>query len=423
MAPEAASSFSAACGVDFGTSNSAVALPGGRVLPIDPEASEPRLFRSVLFFPEEERTLFAGAEAIARYLEDNAGRFIQSVKTWLPSTSFHATQIRNAPYTLEDLIALLLRRIRVLAEQAARSELRSVVLGRPAVFSLDPVVDALAQGRLEKAAEKAGFTHVRFVIEPIAAALTYEATLEREERVLVADFGAGTSDLTVMRLSPERRNRPDRRDDVIGSAGVYVGGDKFDAAIMKHALLTSFGAGSRYKLGDRWMDIPQHIQGKLLSWHEMSFIREKATQELIQTMLKTSDRPDAIAALHDLVMFNLGYHLFRAIERAKVQLSSAEEATIDFEEERISIHKRITRAQFEKFSAPLLSELEACVTGLLARTGGEKSIDAVFLTGGSSQIPAVRNLFARIFGAGRLRAADAFTSVAEGLGRAAGAGS
>lgn len=421
MAPSTASTSSAACGLDFGTSNSAVSLPDGRVLPIDPAAKEARLFRSVLFFPEEERTIFAGAEAISRYLEDNAGRFIQSVKTWLPSTSFHATQIRNSPYTLEDLVALLLRRIRVQAEQASYLKLDSVVLGRPAVFSADPKVDALAQGRLEKAAQKAGFTHVRFVIEPIAAALTYEATLDREERVLVADFGAGTSDLTVMRLSPERRLAADRREDVVGSAGVYVGGDKFDAAIMKHALITSFGAGSRYKLGDRWMDIPQYIQGKLLSWHEMSFIREKATQELIQTMLKTSDRPEAIAALHDLVTYNLGYHLFRAIEQAKIQLSSADETTLDFEEERISVHKRITRAQFEQFSAPLLRELEDCVKGLLARTGGEKTIDAVFLTGGSSQIPAVRNLFARIFGEGRLRAADAFTSVAEGLGRAAGA--
>lgn len=409
-----------ACGLDFGTSNTAAALPDGTVLPLAPAAREPRLFRSVLFFPEYEREVYAGESAILRYLEDNAGRFIQSVKSFLHTRSFQSTLIRGRTWSIEDLVALLLRRVR---ESGGLPE--RVVLGRPALFSPEPAADALAQERLFRAAQLAGFTRVQFLIEPIAAALAYEAALTRDELVLVADFGAGTTDLTLMRLGPSRRGAKDRRADVVGSTGLRIGGDRFDAELMRHVLLPSFGAGSSYRVrgsfSQRRLPIPQHVLSKLLSWHEMSFVREKATQELVAEMLETSDRKPAIEALHDLVMENLGYRLFRAIESTKVALSRAEEATLHFEEARIHIHERITRAQFERFCEPLLQELDACAAGLVERCAGAGALDAVFLTGGTSQIPAVRERFVRRFGEARVRTADAFTSVAEGLGRASAA--
>ncbi len=411
-----------ACGVDFGTSNSALALPDGQVLALDPLAENPRLYRSVLFFPEDDPRTLVAAEAIARYLDDPTGRFIQSVKTWLPSSSFQSTQIRGTVFRLEDLIALLLRRMRERAAAELGRAVEDVVLGRPAVFSEDPAVEAMAQARLQTAAERAGFRRVRFVIEPIAAALAYEAQLTKEELVLVADFGAGTSDLTLMRLGPSRRGQADRRGDVVASTGVYVGGDRFDAAIMKHKLLPAFGARSTYLLQGRRLDVPQHIHRKLLSWSEMSFIRERPTQELITLMLETSDDIPAIEALHDLVFYNLGYRLFRAIEAAKVELSKRDRTVLTFDEERIHLRVPITRTELERFSAPLLQELETCTDALLAKAALKEPIDSVFLTGGSSQIPAVRALFERRFGAERLRSGDAFTSVAEGLGRAAAHG-
>ncbi|MDC0710471.1 Hsp70 family protein [Stigmatella sp. ncwal1] len=409
------------CGLDFGTSNTAAALPDGTVLPIAPETREQRLFRSVLFFPEDERTVYAGAPAITRYLEDNAGRFIQSVKSFLHSRSFRATQVHGRTWTIEDLVAILLRRVREAMAAHLGSAPEAVVLGRPAVFTEDAEADALAEQRLRKAAELAGFTRIQFLIEPIAAALAYEAQLSRDELVLVADFGAGTTDLTLMRLGPSRRGQPDRRGDVVGSTGVRIGGDRFDAEIMRHKLLPRFGAGTTYRvrgLSDKRLKVPQHVMAKLLSWHEMSFIREKSTQELMEMMLESSDQPETAEALYDLVMENLGYRLFRAIEEVKVRLSQDEEATLDFEEARITLHERITRAEFESFSQPLLTELDQCTQGLLDRCTGVGEIDAVFLTGGSSQIPAVRQLYVQRFGEGRVRTADAFTSVAEGLGRA-----
>ena len=409
-----------ACGLDFGTSNSAVALPSGEVLAIEPRSPEARLFRSVLFFPEGEPQTYAGAEAIERYLDDGEGRFLQSVKAHLPSAAFTGTLIRGRTLRIEDLIALILRRLRARAEAACGQTLDEVVLGRPAVFSPTREIDAMAEERLRAAAELAGFTRVRFLIEPIAAALAYEAQLGRDELVLVADFGAGTSDLTLMRLGPSRRSSADRRKDVVASTGAWVGGDRFDAAIMKHKLLRFFGAGTTYRVTGQRLPMPTHLVNKLLSWHEMSFIRERSTQDFLERMLRTTDHPQAIAALQDLVMHNLGYHLFRAIEAAKVQLSTSTEARIKFDEARIHLDVRVTRAELERFTAPLLDELTACVDRLLGVAQlSPAAIDAVFLTGGSSQIPSVRRLFAQRFGEDRLRSGDAFTSVAEGMGRAA----
>ena len=327
------------CGLDFGTSNSAVALSTGEVLRVEPSAPQPRLSRSVLFFPEDTPEVLAGGPAIERYLEDNAGRFIQSMKTWLPSSTFTRTQIRNRTLLLEELIAVFLKSLRTRAMESLGHELDEVVLGRPARFSVDPKADAFAEERLRKAAELAGFSQVSFLIEPIAAALTYEATLSRDELVLVADFGAGTSDLTLMWLGPNRRVKADRREDVVASSGVYVGGDRFDAAIMKHKLLPYFGQGSTYEVGFKRMPIPTYVLSRLLSWNEMSLIREKSTRELIDQMLKNSDHKPAIEALHDLVMYNLGYRLYRAIEKAKVELSTRTSATVVFQDERIHIEE------------------------------------------------------------------------------------
>ncbi len=407
-----------ACGLDFGTSNSAVALASGEVLRLEPSSEAPRLSRSVLFFPEESTETLAGGAAIERYLQDNSGRFIQSMKTWLPATSFVRTQIRGRTLTLEELIALFLARLRHQASAACGLELDDVVLGRPARFSTDPKVDAFAEQRLRRAAELAGFRQVSFVIEPIAAALAYEAGLDRDEQVLVVDFGAGTTDLTLMRLGPSHQAHADRRVDVVASSGLYVGGDRFDAAIMKHKLLGYFGEGTSYAVGFKRMPIPTYVMNRLLSWHEMSLIREKSTRELIELMLKTSDDVAAIEALHDLVMYNLGYRLFRAIEQAKIELSSQPTAVVRFDDERVHIEERVTRDEFDRFCAPLLEQLEECTDQLLAPLPKPVKIDSVFLTGGSSQIPAVQRLYAQKFGAERIRTADAFTSVAEGLGRA-----
>ena len=411
-------------GIDFGTSNSAAAIPGAgdepaRVLAIDPRASDARLLRSVLFFPDGSQEILAGAAAIDSYLRDFEGRFLQSIKTFLPAISFRHTEIRRKTWKLEQLIAVLLAKIRESVEREVSGKLTHTVFGRPAVFSTDPEKDALAQARLAAAAELAGFKNPVFVIEPIAAALRYEESLDRDEIVLVGDFGAGTSDFTLMRLGPSRRHALDRRDDVIASSGVYVGGDRFDAAIVEHRLLPLFGAGATYATLFKRTELPHWMTRKLLAWHELSMLREKSNLDFLHNAVKTSDKPRELRNLVTLAEENLAFHLYRVVEEAKRVLSDGDEAAISFHEADIDIDVQVDREEFERWTEPLRAELLRAVDRCLAGARGSVP-DAVFLTGGSSKIPSVRQAFADRFGESKLREGDAFTSVAAGLGRAAG---
>ncbi len=410
-------------GIDFGTSNTAAAIPGehggpARILEVDPAGDDPRLFRSVLFFPEDSSDVLVAGEAIRRYMAEGEGRFLQSIKTFLPSTTFQRTEIRRKSFRLEELIAALLRPLRLRIEADAGAAIERVVFGRPAVFSADPGRDRLAEQRLRDAATIAGFPSPTFVIEPIAAALRYEESLEYDEVVLVGDFGAGTSDFTLMRLGPSRRGGLDRRADVIASSGVYVGGDRFDASIVEHRLLRIFGGGSTYMSMLKRLAIPVWMTRKLVAWHELAFLRERSTMEFLRTALKTSDAPRELQNLITLAEENLVYRLYRSVEQAKRLLSTQDRASVSFHESDIDIEEIVTRSDFERWTAPLRSELAHAVDRVFARAGGIQP-DAVFLTGGSSRIPSVRRMFEERFGESRLREGDAFTSVAAGLGRAA----
>lgn len=414
-------------GIDFGTSNSAAALAGStpgeasKVLDIDPKGEDARLFRSVLFFPEHDKDIWAGGEAITRYLEEEEGRFLQSVKTFLPQSSFHATEIRRKSFKLEAIVAMLLERIRKNIEKAVGgAPIEQVVFGRPAVFSTEPEKDVMAQERLARAAELAGFPTPTFVIEPIAAALGYEATLEQDEWVLVGDFGAGTSDFTLMRLGPSRRANADRRADVVASGGVYIGGDKFDAAIVEHRLLPCFGEGSTYLALTKRMPFPTWMTRKLLAWNELIFLKERSTLEFLRQAKIDSDRPQSVENLLCLVEENLAFHLYRSVEKAKRELGTQEETTVRFSEGGIEIEETVTRAEFEQWTTPLREKIDATVDDVLSRAGGIVP-DTVFLTGGTSKIPSVHDMFEKRFGNERLRSGDAFTSVVAGLGRAAAA--
>lgn len=410
-------------GLDFGTSNSAVALPGesggpARVLPVDPAGDDPRLLRSVLFFPEHTVEVLAGGEAIRRYLSEGEGRFVQSVKSFLHSTLFTGTEIRRKRWDIETLVSIPLRRMREQIEKLA-GPIDAAVFGRPAVFSHEPDKDALAEKRLKKAAEIAGFPAPTMVIEPVAAALRYEESLTADEVVLVGDFGAGTSDFTLMRLGPSHRGTGDRRTDILASSGVRVGGDRFDAAIVEHRLLERFGHRSTYKSMLKRLEVPIWMTRKLLAWHELSLLREPSTMRFLQEALETSDRPRELGNLITLAEENLAFHLFRSVEAAKRALGESDEATVSFHELDIDLEERVTRREFEEWTTPLRNELVEALDQCLARGNGIEP-DAVFLTGGTSRIPSVRKLFADRFGESRVREGDAFTSVAAGLGAAAG---
>ena len=411
-------------GIDFGTTNSALSIyRDGKVeiVNIDELSSNGSLMRSVLYFSEENE-IFAGHEAITQYVSEGAaGRFMQSIKTFLPNRSFESTEVFGKKYGIDDLVAIILRKIKAKGEAYVGCKVDSVVLGRPVLFSEDPEKDALAQVRLETAARKAGFRHIWFQLEPVAAALSFENTLPAgaEKLVLIGDFGGGTSDFTVIRVKGGAFARSDRRSDVLSLGGVYTAGDKFDSQIMWDKIAKYFGRGVKYKgMGkEELFDIPHSIIYTLCQWHRIPLLRTRKTREQIRLIKHAATDKRAIENLEHLISDNYGFFLFQSIEKAKCELSQQDLTRVMFRERELSISEVITKEEFEAINADNFKRIVDCIDDVVARSGiSHSQIDTVFLTGGTSRIPFIRRHFEECLGAGKLENRDAFTSVVHGLG-------
>jgi len=414
-------------GIDFGTTNSALSIYRDgqvEVVNIDELNGNGTLMRSVLYFNEDSE-IFAGGEAISNYVNEGAaGRFMQSIKTFLPNRSFVSTEVFGKNYGIDDLIAIILRKIKAKGEALVGCRVDSVVLGRPVVFSEDPEKDALAQNRLETAARKAGFSRIWFQFEPVAAALSYEESLPAgsEKFVFIGDFGGGTSDFTVIRVKGGAFARSDRRSDVLSLGGVYTAGDKFDSQIMWDKVAKYFGRGVKYRgMGkDDLFDIPHSIIYTLCQWHRIPLLRARKIREQIRLIKNSATDRKAIENLEHLISDNYGFFLFQSIEKAKCELSHGELTAIKFNERDLSISEGISRDEFDAINTENFARIAHCIDDVMAKSGvSYQGIDTVFLTGGTSRIPFIRELFATRFGAGKLEDRDAFTSVVHGLGTSA----
>lgn len=414
-------------GIDFGTTNSALSIYHNgqvEVVNIDELNGNGSLMRSVLYF-NEECEIFAGQEAISHYVDDGAaGRFMQSIKTFLPNRSFVSTEVFGKSYGIEDLVAIILRRIKAKGEARVGCSVESVVLGRPVLFSEDPEKDALAQRRLEAAARKAGFRQIWFQFEPVAAALSYEESLPAgaEKIVFIGDFGGGTSDFTVIRVKGGAFARADRRSDVLSLGGVYTAGDKFDSQIMWDKVAKYFGRGAKYRgMGkEDLFDIPHSIIYTLCQWHRIPLLRARKVREQIRLIKNSATDRKAIENLEHLISDNYGFFLFQSIEKSKCELSHRELTDIRFSERDLSIAESISRTEFDAINAENFAQIAHCIDDVVAESGvTHQGIDTVFLTGGTSRIPYIRDLFMQRFGAEKLEDRDAFTSVVHGLGTSA----
>ncbi len=419
-------------GIDFGTSNSAIAMatPDGKVHPVRwriPGVLAPggevesSTVPTVIFAPNYESGYHVGFDAIRQYLFTGLdGRFMQSIKAFLPSSAFSGTVIKNRHYTIEQLIAIFLRRARESAEQVLGRKLEGrIVLGRPARFSLDPGEDRLAESRLLEAARLSGLPEVTLLIEPIAAALTYEAELERDEVVVVADLGGGTSDFTVMRVGPSHKRSGDRSESVLASGGVPTAGDALDGEIVRARLFDRLGYGSEYRAFGAKTAVPNWIFHKLLRWNHVSFLKSKKYLEFLREVRKTSDRPEEIARLIEVVDCDLSYVLFRAVERAKRAVQSEPAGEIADDAHGLPVSESLTAEQFAAAVEGRVEEIRKAALGVLENAGvAPEEVDAVFMTGGTSLVSAIRSEFSRIFGAEKLRGRGTFTSVVDGLARA-----
>ena len=422
--------MSIAFGLDFGTTNSVLAVSQNdrvEIVDIDLPSALKETLKSVLFF-DEEGGVSVGQEAIDQYVSYGGayGRFMQSIKAFLPNKSFIETYVFGKRYEIEDLIALILKAIKHRGELYVGHVVDTVVLGRPVVFSEDKELDLLAEERLRTAALRSGFTNVHFVYEPIAATLTYESQLAEGEKklVLMGDFGGGTSDFAVMRLHGVRHDpKENRKDDILSTGGVYIAGDAFDSAIMWHKIVRHFGRGARIAstTPGQILDVPIWISQTLCQWHMISQLRDRKTLQIIRSLRGISDEDRKVVAnLHTFIVENFGYMLFRAIEKAKRELSENESSVIEFSEKGIVISEEITREEFEVMAEDKFQKIAACVDDTLSRAGVfPEYIDTVLLTGGSSFIPKIRRIFSDKFGEKKLLPIDAFKSVAYGLGLSA----
>src|SRR5829696_9229794 len=322
-------------GLDFGTTNSAIAVADNdrqaTLATFADGSSTTPSFRSILYFPARERysqqkiETQAGPEAINSYLDaDTKGRLIVSIKSYLASPLFTSTSINGRNYTLEDLIAIILRRLRTAAMEQFGTSASQVVLGRPVRFSgaENEAGEQLALQRLKTAAELAGFQQVSFELEPVAAAYQYETQLDHDELVLIGDFGGGTSDFTLARLGPGRKKAG--RSPVLGTSGVAIAGDTFDSRIMMRLVAPKLGLGSHYISLGKELPVPVWVYSQLSSWHHMFLLRDPKTMRILREVKRQATEPDKVAALIQIISENLGYALYRAVEHTKVELTEKE---------------------------------------------------------------------------------------------------
>ncbi len=406
-------------GIDFGTSNSAVTIWNAtrRQLVRDPRIAA--VDASFMYFPYSLRkvTPFLGNEARRRYVEDGMrGRLFQAIKTILPNTSFSHTIVNNEAYTLEDLIAIFLRHFKARADAVTGQDGQHVILGRPAVFSEDSAEDQLAEERLRNAATAAGFREIRFQYEPIAAAFAYESRIDRPERVLVADFGGGTSDFTVVQLDPRRQGHPDRASDILATGGLPVAGNKYDAATMWHKITPLLGRGATYKSWGKEIEVPDSLYRTICQWDQIVFLNNPKKLDFLWRMTGLSSDPAAFDRFRALIKENQGFALFQVLEAAKIALTTGVTTPIDFAHPRIPMHLRMTRSQFNRQSADLTAQITGYLDRFLAAIPlTPADLQTVFLTGGTSLITKLRQELTDRFGADKMRDGNEFTSVADGL--------
>jgi hypothetical chaperone protein len=414
-------------GLDFGTTNSAIAVAeAGKQATLacfGDGSNTTNSFRSILYFPAKDRSSTvkaetkAGPEAISSYLEaDTKGRLILSIKSYLASRLFTSTQINGRYFTLEDLIAIILRRLRTTVVEQFGVPATSVVLGRPVRFAgADNEVDeTLALTRLRSAADLAGFSEVTFELEPVAAAYQYETQLDHDELVLIGDFGGGTSDFTLAQLGPGRKRTG--RNPVIGTSGVAIAGDTFDSRIMMNLVAPKLGLGSYYVSLGKELPVPVWPYSQLSSWHRTFLLKDPKTMRVLREVANQASEPDKITALIQIISENLGYALYRAVESTKVALTENEDAGFVFAHSSANIEDTLERWRFESWIQPDIQNIATCVKNLFSQHNvNYGDIGSVFLTGGSSFVPYVRRFFAKTFGSHKLKGGEELTTVAKGL--------
>lgn len=406
-------------GIDFGTTNSALAI-------YDEEKKEiidTIIIPSLIYFPSisspSQEKYVIGEKAIESYLEDNMqGRFIKSIKQILSRSSFIETRIQNKRYNASDLVALILKELKERADQIVGYDCKKAIIGRPVFFDDDNTLkDTLAQTRLNKAAQNAGFTEVRFQFEPIGAAFAYEKTITQKENVLVADLGGGTTDFTYLILDPSKVGSKDRKNDMMATGGIYVGGDSFDSAFMWEKGTPYFGKHTVYEATPgKPLTVPKSLFANICTWDKMNFFNGLRIKKDIEDYYYYSGKDPLFKNLITLIDNNLGYSIFQAIEKTKIELSNHNKSGFFYKKMDININEPISLDNYGEIINKDVQRISTYLDDfLLSNTIKPTDIDSLFLTGGTSMVAAVQNLFKTRFPHLKINSGDNFKSVAKGL--------
>jgi len=410
-------------GIDFGTTNTVLSLAeaGGPAHLVRFPAPEGELFafRSCLSFyaPHDlpsERQIAAGPWAIEAYVEDPAEtRFIQSFKSFAAQESFNETQILGRRYRFEDLLSTFLLKVRDYAGAELGELPERVIVGRPVKFVGASPNEALALKRYETAFHRMGVKEVLYAYEPVGAAFFFARELSHDATVLVGDFGGGTSDFSIIRFE---REAGEVRAIPLGRAGVGVAGDAFDYRIIDNLVSPELGKGGDYVSFGKTLPIPYKYYAAFARWDQLALLRASRDMREIRALEREAAEPEKIARLIETLDENYGYRLYRAVSKLKEALSSQAAAEFRFEAGSIGIVRDVARSTFEGWIAPELGQIEAAVDAALADANlAADGVDRVFLTGGSSLVPAVRQVFHRRFDASKIETGAELESIAAGL--------
>ncbi|MDO9641437.1 MAG: Hsp70 family protein [Pseudotabrizicola sp.] len=403
------------CGVDFGTSNSTVSIPAGNGAQLIALEGAHVTLPSAVFWDAEGAPPQFGRAAMAAYVEGDDGRLMRGLKSALGSDLIHEkTRVGNRAIAFTQIIGRFFGHLRGKLE-AAQPGTDHVVLGRPVHFVDDDAAgDHAAQDVLEAIAREAGFTQVGFQFEPIAAALDYESRITAEELVLIVDIGGGTTDFSVIRVSPAGATRSDRSGDILANHGLRLGGTDLDRMLSLDHIMPDLGLGSLVHGGKAPM--PQHYYLDLASWHRINTMYAPGVAREIKELRQRATSPHLLDRMLSVLEQRQGHALAMAAEAAKIDLSGQTETKIAIAALTGGRDKPLSRTGFEATVTQPVQRLTMGLAEVLRKAGvAPRDIGTVFMTGGSASLPVLRDAVTRCLPGTPIATGDMFGSVGTGL--------
>jgi len=404
------------CGIDFGTSNSSVALSKTDGITLVPVENNSVTIPSAIFFQGKENTPTYGRAAVNMFFARESGRFMRSLKRVLGTSLMkQGTIVNGKPMKFEKIISPFLQNLKNRADAQAGMDIENVVMGRPVHFiDNDPQGNVRAQEELKAMAASVGFKNIEFQFEPIAAAFAHEAKISGEKLAIVADLGGGTSDFTVIRLSNQNIRKSDRTSDILANTGVRIGGNDFDKDLSLSSIMPEIGYKSTY--GDKHLEVPLKPYHDLAEWSKVNFLYTVKTIAQTRQLLFQSHDKVRFGRLLTLLEQETGHSLLAAAEDTKIALTNQDEhnAPFNFLEDGFAIN--IKRLQFEEAIRYEIDKISEAATQCLHDAGvTAENIDLVILTGGTTEVPIVQTEFRKLFPNAAIADENKLSSVGLGL--------